>query len=194
LKVARPIKAVHLTTREAWRKWLARHHASETEIWLIFFKQHTGKRALTYNEAVEEALCYGWIDSIVRRRDDETYLRKFTPRRTGSKWSAMNVKRVRKLVRAGMMTDAGLAVVGDALQHHERIEPKKAAGAPTVPADVKQAMAAEQKVTADFKKLPPGYVRMCLKWIDAAKKPETRARRIAEFVAVTAQGKRIGLK
>jgi uncharacterized protein YdeI (YjbR/CyaY-like superfamily) len=189
----REIKTLLVTTRAQWRRWLARHGASKTEIWLIFFKKHTGKPSLSYDDAVEEALCCGWIDSIVRRRDDETYIQKFTPRRAGSKWSALNMRRVRKLVRAGLMTEAGLAVMGDALTKKESAPAEKTPKAPVVPSDVKRAVA-EADAASEFKKLPSGYVRMCLKWIDAAKRPETRARRIVEFVMLTAQGKRIGLK
>jgi uncharacterized protein YdeI (YjbR/CyaY-like superfamily) len=190
----REIKTLLVTTRAQWRRWLARHYASETEIWLIFFKKHTGKPSLAYDDAVEEALCYGWIDSIVRRRDDETYLQKFTPRRARSKWSALNVRRVRKLARAGLMTDEGLSVLDDALRRKESAPAEKATGVPTIPVDVRKAVAADKKAAGEFRKLPPGYLRMCLKWIDAAKRPETRARRIAEFVMLTGQGKRIGLK
>jgi uncharacterized protein YdeI (YjbR/CyaY-like superfamily) len=102
---------LHVTNRQDWRAWLAEHHAAETEVWLVFAKQHTGKPRVSYDEAVEEALCYGWIDSIVRKMDDDHYAQKFTPRKDRTKWSASNLERVRRLLAEGQMTEAGIAVL-----------------------------------------------------------------------------------
>jgi uncharacterized protein YdeI (YjbR/CyaY-like superfamily) len=110
-KLKAELKTLHVTTREAWRKWLQKHHDRETEVWLIFYKQHTGKPRVAYEDAVEEALCFGWIDSIVRRVDDECYMQKFTPRKPNSKWSDSNRARVKKLLKAGLMTEAGKSVL-----------------------------------------------------------------------------------
>jgi uncharacterized protein YdeI (YjbR/CyaY-like superfamily) len=98
-------------TRKAWRAWLARHHQAETEIWLISFKKGTGKRSLDYESAVEEALCYGWIDGQAKTIDAERYATRFTPRRPRSNWSESNRARVRDLLEAGKMTRAGLAIL-----------------------------------------------------------------------------------
>src|SRR3954463_13551246 len=102
-------KTLHVTSREEWRAWLTTHHASETVVWLLFYKKHVGRPRISYDHAVEEALCFGWIDSIVKKVDDEKFAQKFTPRRGGSKWSALNKQRLRKLIREGRMTEAGLA-------------------------------------------------------------------------------------
>src|SRR5512136_2267735 len=98
--------------RHEWHVWLAKHHQTESEVWLVFFKTRVGRRGIPYEDAVEEALCFGWIDSLVKRLDDETYARKFTPRTDARRWSDSNRRRVAKLVGEGKMTPAGMAKVG----------------------------------------------------------------------------------
>ncbi|HMA34400.1 MAG TPA: hypothetical protein VKY74_07935 [Chloroflexia bacterium] len=105
------MKTLYVTTRAAWRIWLHENHASATEIWLIFYKKHTQLPSIGYEEAVEEALCFGWIDSIVKTIDAEQYAQKFTPRKQRSNWSASNKRRVRQMIAAGQMTPAGLAKI-----------------------------------------------------------------------------------
>ena len=102
-------KTLYVPTREEWRAWLTKHHESESEVWLIYYKQQSGRPRIPYDDAVEEALCFGWIDSIVKRLDDEKFAQKFTPRRDRSRWSALNEQRVRKLIKNGRMTEAGMA-------------------------------------------------------------------------------------
>ena len=99
---------LHVTDRESWRLWLEENHAREKEIWLIYFKKHTGKPRISYDDAVEEALCFGWIDSIVRKIDSDRYCQKFTPRREKSNWSRLNKQRVKKLLKTGRMEKPGL--------------------------------------------------------------------------------------
>lgn len=107
-------KQRHLRTANAWRAWLQKHHVSAPELWLVFYKKHTGKGGLAYEDAVREALCFGWIDGILKRIDDEKHMVRFSPRRRNSVWSATNKKRVAELLAAGRMTDAGLAKVEQA--------------------------------------------------------------------------------
>jgi uncharacterized protein YdeI (YjbR/CyaY-like superfamily) len=102
-------KTLYVTDRKAWRAWLAKHHDKEKEIWLVFYKAHTGKARVPYNDAVEEALCYGWIDSIVKRIDDESFAQRFSPRRSTAKWSEPNKERVRRLIKQRKMTRFGAA-------------------------------------------------------------------------------------
>ena len=104
----RAIRMLDVRSRLQWRKWLARHHASESEIWLIFYKRHTGVNSLTYDDALDEALCYGWVDSIIRKLDEARYARKFTPRKPGSKWSTANRLRYADLAQRGMLASAGV--------------------------------------------------------------------------------------
>ncbi len=173
-----------------WRCWLERHHAESPGVWFVFYKVHTGKAKITYDEAVEEGLCFGWIDSLAKRLDDERYLQKFTPRRPGSQWSDANLVRIRKLIREGRMTTAGML-------HVEGAEKRKAPGprvSPEVPRELAAALKRDARARAQFGSLPPGYVKTSMRWINSARRPETRARRIAEFLEVTARGGRIGLK
>ena len=102
-------KSIYFATRGEWRDWLEKHHQSETEIWLIAFKKHTGRPSIPYGDAVEEALCFGWIDSIVKKLDEEKFAQKYTPRRDWKKWSDSNKKRMRQLIADGKMTPAGSA-------------------------------------------------------------------------------------
>src|SRR5262245_46769206 len=104
-------KTLPATDRENWRIWLAKNHASEKEVWLTFAKKHTGRAGMSYEESVEEALCYGWIDSTVKRINDESYARKFTPRTDTANWSELNKRRAEKCIREGRMTEVGLAKI-----------------------------------------------------------------------------------
>ena len=98
---------IYMRSRAAWRNWLQKNHKARTEVWLVYYKKHTGKPTVTYDDAVEEALCFGWIDSTVRTIDDERYMQKFTPRRPGSVWSETNIKRARRMIDQGLMTESG---------------------------------------------------------------------------------------
>jgi uncharacterized protein YdeI (YjbR/CyaY-like superfamily) len=185
--------------RRAFRKWLKEHGADETGLWLVLYKKGANRATISYDEAVEEALCFGWIDSVVNTIDAESHRQKFTPRGPKSSWSKSNLERIEKLIAAQQMTAAGLKVVPDdwrqrlkELRNAEAIP--KPSGPPQIPADVKKAIVANSKASAYFKTLPPGYLRTTLKWIDDAKREETRARRIKEFVAITARSERIGVK
>ncbi|MGB2982026.1 MAG: hypothetical protein WBC77_12350, partial [Candidatus Zixiibacteriota bacterium] len=101
-------KTLYVTNRDDWRAWLRKNHSSQKEVWLIYYKKHTGKPRIPYDDAVEEALCYGWIDSTIKRIDEEKYAQKFTPRSEKSNWSELNKRRAKKMIREGRMTQAGL--------------------------------------------------------------------------------------
>lgn len=181
---------LEVRSRAEWRRWLERHHDSSPGVSFVFLKASTGRQKVSYDDAVEEALCFGWIDSVAHTLDHERYQVRFTPRRSGSRWSESNLQRVKRLAAAGLMTPAGLAHAADA-------ETRPALGlevSDEVGEDLRRALVRVKGARANFRALPPGYVRTSMRWINSAKKPETRARRIAEFVAVTAQGRRIGMK
>ncbi len=184
---------LHVTTRAQWRAWLADHYASETEVWLTYYKKHTGRPRIAYDDAVEEALCFGWIDCIIKRIDDEKYAQKFTPRRNCTKWSALNRRRVHKLIHEGRMTEAGLAKIDPALLAEEPTA-KRHRGSPILPRFVKQAMMASPRAWENFQRLAPSCRRNYIGWIMDAKKEETRERRLREVVSVLEQNKRLGLK
>jgi uncharacterized protein YdeI (YjbR/CyaY-like superfamily) len=183
---------LHVTSREAWRAWLAEHHDSESEVWLVFCKRHTGQARIPYDDAVEEALCFGWIDSIVKRIDDERYAQKFTPRRAQSNWSALNRQRVRQLIQDGRMTEAGLAKIAPGILDEE---PPPAPGKQQleVPNFVRQALEASPGAWERFQRLAPSHRRNYVLWVSDAKKAETRERRLRELIRRLKQGGSPGL-
>jgi len=189
------MKTLHVTTREEWRAWLAAHHATETEIWIVYYKQHTGQPRIAYDEVVEEALCFGWIDSLVRRLDDDRYAQKVTPRKNTSKWSESNLRRFAALVKDGRMTAIGLAKGPP-----DGTTPSKKPGAPRpepdneIPEYIQQRLRTNAKAWRFFQDLAPSYRRLYVKWIEVAKREETRQRRLDEAVSLLEQGKKLGLK
>ena len=180
-------KTLYLTNREEWRAWLTKNHQSETEVWLIYYKKHSGRPRIPYDHAVEEALCFGWIDSIVKRIDDERFAQKFTPRRDCTKWSAVNIRRLRKVIREGRMTQAGLAKIDLAtLGKHAHAKQTNDIG---IPRFVKQALMANAKAWGNFRKLTPSRRTYYIDWIMDAKKEETRERRLREALLLLEQSK-----
>ena len=186
-------KTLYVTTRDEWRAWLAKHYESETEVWLIYYKKHTGQPRISYDHAVEEALCFGWVDSIVKRIDDEKFAQKFTTRRDCTKWSAINIRRVRKLIREGRMTEAGRAKI-DLVILGEKSQAKQGKGDLDIPRVFKKALRASAKAWKNFRNLAPSYRRHYIGWIMHAAKEETRERRLREAVALPEQDKKLGLK
>jgi uncharacterized protein YdeI (YjbR/CyaY-like superfamily) len=174
---------------DAWRRWLERNHGRSRGVWLVFYKLGArGARRLIYSDALDEALCFGWIDSIVKRESDETYLRKFTPRTDAKKWSPTNLRRARALVRAGRMTEAGARVIGVPLRSAPRSRPPSASVEPRLPAVIRAALASRPKAAAFFAGLAPGYRGRYLGWILSAKQETTRARRLAQALDLLERG------
>ena len=188
-------KTLYLTNRDDWRAWLDKNHETEKEVWLIYYKIHTNQPRIPYDDAVEEALCFGWIDSIVQRIDDERYAQKFTPRKNSSKWSESNKRRVRKLLKEGKMTRAGLAKIGGGiLGAKEGSEPERKLKELEIPTHLREALGANKKARENFNKLAPSYRRQYVGWIAAAKKEETRRKRIREAMELLARNEKLGLK
>lgn len=185
------MKTLHVTTREDWRAWLAAHHDTEREIWLVYAKQHTGQPRVPYDDAVEEALCFGWIDSIVKRLDDDFYAQKFTPRKATSQWSESNLRRYARLLKAGRLAPAGLAKGPPAVKTEAK--PPSVAG-PAVPDYIEQRLRTNAQASKNFQNLAPSYRRLYVKWIDTAKRDETRRKRLEEAVTLLEQNRKLGLK
>lgn len=172
---------VRAANRDEWRAWLAAHHDAETGVWLVLRKKASKEPGVTYEEAVEEALCFGWIDSRTMRIDESAYRQLFTPRRRGGNWAASNKARVERLIAEGRMTPAGLAVIEaakadgswDALDHIDALE---------MPDDLLGALAANPDAQRHFDAFPDSAKRMILYWVTSAKRAETRANRIATVV------------
>lgn len=188
------VKPLYVTGRKQWRAWLKTHHASEREVWLIYYKKHTGKPRIPYDDAVEEALCYGWIDTTVKRMDDERYMQKFTPRKPRSVWSKHNKERAEKMIKAKRMTRTGMARIEDAKRSgawdhaDQREQPKR------VPSELKKALAANKAAARNFENLAPSYRRDYIGWLMSAKREETRRRRIREIVRLVSQNKKPGMR
>jgi len=181
-------------TAAEWRAWLAEHHETATEIWLIYYKKGSSKKSLTYLEALEEALCYGWIDSTVGRLDAERYKQRYTPRNPDSVWSASNKERIEKLIAEGRMTEAGLAKIRAAKRNGSWTKLDKVDRNGETPPELVAALGKNPKAMDEFGKLPPSQRKMWSWWIVSAKRPETRARRLAAAVVWIEAGRRIGLE
>ena len=176
----------------AWRDWLGQHHGESPGVWLVLAKKGTSQpTSLTYDQALEEALCHGWIDGQVGRRDEATYRQRFTPRRRRSAWSKRNVTIVERLHAEGRMHPAGIEEVERA-KADGRWEAAYAGSASIeVPPDLRKALAAEPKAEAMFERLNRQNRYAILYRITTAKRPETRARRIEQFVAMLIRGETI---
>src|SRR5262245_61094140 len=186
-KSARLIE-LDVRTRKRWRQWLAKHHVSSPGIWLVRHKQPTGVDSMPYEDVVSEALCFGWVDSLIKRLDDDRYAIKVTPRKPTSKWSDINRRRWKTLKAAGLLAPAGL---GAALT-----ENRYAAlpWVPELPDYVARAIKTNVKAWEYFRQLARTYRRDYVVWIHMAKRPETREKRIRESIALLAAGKKLGLR
>jgi len=189
------MKTIEVKNRAEWRAWLAANHAKEVQVWLVYYKKKTGKPTIEYSASVEEALCYGWVDSIIKKLDDLKYARKFTPRRENSKWSPSNKKRVEELIRDGVMTEHGLQKV-EAAKRNSNWDNliQKPELTFNMPAEFVEALRKNKRAKETFDKLAPTYQKQYLGWIEVAKLPETREKRIKESIRLLAEGKKLGLK
>ena len=188
------MKQLYITDRSHWRDWLAENHDKEEKgIWLIFYKKNTNMPTLEYEQAIEEALCFGWIDSIIKKIDEEKYARKFTPRKAGSVWSELNKKRADKMIKQGLMTKSGFAKIRISQKNglwEKNPRPKISLD---VPDEFAAALAKNKKAKESFNKLALTYRRHYIGWITVAKRAQTKERRIAESIALLEQGKKLGL-
>jgi uncharacterized protein YdeI (YjbR/CyaY-like superfamily) len=174
-----------------FRSWLAAHHASETELLVGFFRRASGRPSITWDEAVDEALCFGWIDGVRRALDDEAYTIRFTPRRPGSNWSALNVRRVGDLEKRGRMTPAGRAAFEARAADPTGVYSFEQATPAELTPEEERDLRANAAAAAYFDARPPWYRRAALHWVVSAKRPETRARRLAQLIADSAAGRTV---
>ena len=186
------MKTVYLDKSDRWRSWLSENHEKESEIWLIFYKKETGKPSIPYEEAVEEALCFGWIDSIIKKIDEQRYARKFTPRKDNSYWSPSNKRRVKKLLSENRMTPVGLKKIEYAkksgLWDQKQPRPDFSTG---IPEDLKQALDKNSSALQHFNTLVPSQQKPFIIWITTAKRPETRKKRIEESISILEKGEKL---
>jgi uncharacterized protein YdeI (YjbR/CyaY-like superfamily) len=183
----------NFTDRDAWRAWLVENHATAKQIWLVLYKKHVRKQGLAYEEAVEEALCFGWIDGVLKRIDDEKHTIRFSPRRKNSIWSERNKQRVGKMIREGRMTEAGLAKVNEAKANGQWDKAAQRQDVTHVPPELASALTKDKQARQNFEKLAPSYRKPFIYWVASAKREETRRRRVAEAIALLARNKRMGM-
>ncbi len=181
---------VYCATREEWRAWLEENHDKCKDIWLIYYKKGSGKPRVPYDAAVEEALCFGWIDSTAKPIDEEKYAQRYTPRKPNSGWSELNMRRMEQLIKDGRMTKAGLAKFKDPAAHRSTTRDLDY----VTPPGFMEALEKDPKALAYFKKLPPSQTKLYFRWINGAKREETKQKRITESVELLALGKKLSDK
>jgi uncharacterized protein YdeI (YjbR/CyaY-like superfamily) len=186
------MKTLLVRTLGQWRRWLTERHASESEVWLIFYKHHTGVRSIDYKDALDEALCFGWVDSLVKRLDDRRFARKFTPRRADSKWSDVNRKRYAELKAAGRLKAPGIERSPTDRGYSQR--PPRLEMPSRLPAYIQTALRNHPAALRHFEALAPSQRRHYFAWIESAKRQETKLRRLEEAIRLLASGKVLGLK
>lgn len=181
-------KTLYVTDRKDWRSWLSKNHNKEKEIWLIYYRISSGKPRIPYNDAVEEALCYGWIDSTVKRIDEEKFAQRFSPRRPKSKLSEMNKERIRQLIQKKKMTSMGLSVV----KHLMDISSKDLKL--IIKQDILKYLKQDKKTWENFQKFPESYKRVRIGWIESARiHPKIFNTRLRYFLKMTAKNKKYGM-
>jgi uncharacterized protein YdeI (YjbR/CyaY-like superfamily) len=182
-------KPLYIKNREEWREWLAEHYGSEKEVWLVYFKKHTGTESIPYEDAVEEAICFGWIDGQVKKIDDERYMQRYSPRTRKSRWSESNIERAEKMIEQGRMTQPGLRVYREGTRDRETIPSSKNF---SVPPYFEQALRKNQKALTNFENFSASTRLAFVYWVDSAKRQETRQRRIKKAIQLLAENKKLG--
>lgn len=182
------LEMFYASDRQQWREWLAKYHSTSVGVWLVYYKVKSGKPSVRYNEAVQEALCFGWIDSKVKSLDEERYMQIFTPRKPNSVWSKLNKQYVDELIAQGLMAEAGLIAVSIA-QQNGSWNSLDAIEALIIPVDLKQALEANETAKKYFDLLSNSSKKNILARINSAKRPETRLKRIEQTVSSLAQNK-----
>lgn len=160
----------------------------------MFYKRHTGKPTLSYNDAVEEALCFGWIDGIRKSVDDERYMHRFTPRKPGSKWSASNKQRIARMIEAGLMQPAGERAVDEAKASGRWDEPSRPDMDLSMPSELDERLGKDTRAAEFFASLAPSYRRQFVAWIATAKRADTRERRAEEALRLLRAGRKLGMR
>lgn len=189
------MKTIYLKNRAEWRAWLLENHNQFTEIWLVYYKKDAGKPSIDYDASVEEALCFGWIDSIIKKLDEEKYVRKFTPRKDGNQWSELNKKRVEKILCEGLMTEHGMKKIEAARQNGswDQSEQRPVLKFDMLP-EFAEALQKNKKAKEAFNQMAWTHQKQYLGWIESAKRRDTVEKRISESISRLEQGEKLGLK
>lgn len=181
-------KTLYLTDRKHWRKWLAKNYNKEKEVWLIYYRKASDKKRIPYNDAVEEALCYGWIDSTIKNIDEERFAQRFTPRRSTSILSEMNRERIHRLIKKNKMTPFGLKAVSHVFDKNK--EDKF-----VISPDIIKALKSNKQVWENFQKFPDGYKRVRIGYIESQGKHSDKMfkKSLQNFIVKTAKNKKFGM-
>ena len=185
---------LYISNRKEWRKWLRENNSNVKEVWLIYYKKHTNKPRIPYDDAVEEALCFGWIDSTVKRIDDEKYCQKFTPRNLKSIWSEHNKKRVSKMITKGKMTKHGMEKVKAAKKKGEWYKTVEAVQEFNMPLELTRLLSTNKNAGEFFNELSPSHKKQYIGWIASAKKVETKEKRAGEALKLLKNKQKLGMK
>ncbi|ALF53388.1 hypothetical protein ACX27_11910 [Nostoc piscinale CENA21] len=187
-KFEEQLEFIYASDRSQWREWLAKNHLTSPGIWLVYYKVKSGQPSVRYSEAVQEALCFGWIDSKVKSLDENRYQQIFTPRKPKSVWSKLNKQYIEELIAAGLMAESGLAKIADAKKDGSWTS-LDAIEALIIPLDLQQALAANSWANLNFAAFSNSTKKNILFWIENAKRPETRLKRIEQTVTSAAQNR-----
>jgi uncharacterized protein YdeI (YjbR/CyaY-like superfamily) len=181
----------YFKTSTEFRAWLAKHHATATELGVVLHKKGSGKATMTWSEAVDQALCFGWIDSVARRLDDTSRVQRFTPRKPKSNWSAVNIKKVEELFARGLMTPAGLHAFARRTEARSAVYSYENRHLAALDAGHEAAFRAHVRAWEFFIKQPPSYRQTAIYSVMNAKRDETRAKRLAKLIEASAAGRRV---
>ena len=181
------IESLVVLNRTEFRQWLKKNHSKQEKVQLVLYKRHTGKPAPTHRELLEEAICFGWIDTTIKRLNEDQYARFFVRRNANSQWSENTLRYARQLVAEGKMTPVGLEFYQEGLKKptHDHGIPKN----PTMPQELEQALAKDKPAKVAFDKFPPSKKKMLYRWVLSGKRPETRAKRVAKICTAVREGR-----
>jgi len=180
--------------RKEWRAWLEKHHSDAKEIWLVYFKKHTNKPTITYEESVEEAICFGWIDGLKRRIDDERYAHRFSPRRKNSQWSPSNIAIAQKMINNNLITRSGLKAFNERKEYDPTYLQTRSSIAGSLPTELEQKLKSHTKAWNNFNNLTLGHRKQYILWINSAKKDTTKLKRLAEAISLLEKNEKLGMK
>jgi uncharacterized protein YdeI (YjbR/CyaY-like superfamily) len=181
----------YFKTQAEFRAWLVKHHATATELGVVLHRKASGEPSMTWSEAVDQALCFGWIDSVARRLDDTRRVQRFTPRKPKSNWSAVNIKKVAELTAQGLMTPAGRAAFARREEARSRVYSYENRHLAALDPDREAQFRADAGAWDFFSRQPPSYRQTSIYWVMNAKRDETRSSRLARLISVSAEGRRL---
>ncbi len=186
-----PRDVIHFENPAAFRAWLRKHHDTADELWVGYWKKSTGRPGITWQESVDEALCFGWIDGIRKRIDDEAYTNRFTPRRANSTWSRRNIDRYRELEAEGRIESAGAAAYARRKEDNSGVYSFEQAEPAALSDEYVARLRSDERAWADWQSRPAGYRRQVSHWIMSAKRETTRERRLASLIEDSAAGRKV---